>query len=149
MRNMAGDWQTSTYVILRFSQTAPPVAFDRLLFDALWEPSLRHHSCHLRRRHNIRIVPTDWFAGLNRILTKRSLDLLIATTITMSKSFLLLAALASSASAFTFLTPSLSRATTARYADAYSYTYGGAPPPPQGGNAGGTRTDESRVVRSS
>jgi hypothetical protein len=86
--------------------------------------------------------------GFNWISTKHSPALVFATTLKMHKSVLLHFAttlLASSSAAFTFLTPSSARATTARHADAYSYTYGGAPPP-QGGN-GGPRTDESRVVR--
>jgi hypothetical protein len=142
--NATDDWQASTYVILRLANSPSLLAFDRSLDG---NPPRETPPCHLRRRHNIKSRCRQWI-GFNWISKKHSPALVFATTLKMHKSVLLHFAttlLASSSAAFTFLTPSSSRATTARHADAYSYTYGGAPPPPQGGNAG-PRTDESRVV---
>jgi hypothetical protein len=52
------------------------------------------------------------------------------------------------AAAFVPLVGHYPKATTARHADAYSYTYGSSPPPPQGtGGGNGPKADEGRVVR--
>jgi hypothetical protein len=147
----------STYVILRNWRASvwPPSLADGLVGrhvheDRAFTSGETFLECHLLRpesktRHQPPVNPSTCTSATSNLtmLYQTSCVLLLHVLASASVSSTEAAAFVPVGHPATAYRP----ATTARQADAYSYTYGSSSSPPQGTGGNGPKTDEGRVVR--